>query len=168
MTGSQLGGLIPLLLAAFVVFRFAFRELRPRVVKTPQIWIRPAILTLLLVYLIVVTLQLDARDDVYTAVSLIVGAILGAAVGIAILHFTTFQPAEQRNAVRAVGSRITLAIWIGAFAIRLLARYLAPGGADPRAQLPMNCGTVALVAVAFIVIAAGFGRRIAGGERARA
>jgi len=144
----------------FIVIRFAVRELRERIVKSPGIWIRPAIMVALSAYLIAVTLSVDGRDDAVTFGALAIGALLGAIVGIAILKNTAFAPAGMPRAVRARGSRITLAIWIGALAVRLLARYLAPGGADPRAQLPLNCGTVALVAVAFLVIAVGFQREI--------
>jgi len=160
VTANELTGLLPLALAVFVVFRFAVRELRERVVKSPGIWIRPAIMAVLLAFLIVMTFSTDGRDDAVTFVSLATGAVLGAIVGFAILRNTTFAPADQPRAVRAQGSRVTLAIWIAALAVRLLARYLAPGGADPRAQLPLNCGTVALVAVAFVVIAVGFQREI--------
>ena len=62
--------------------------------------------------------------------------------------------------MRAQGSPITFAIWIGAFAVRFIARFVVPHGADPRTQLPLNAGTVALVATAFIVIALAFYRAI--------
>ncbi len=64
--------------------------------------------------------------------------------------------------MRALGSRFTFGVWVGAFVVRFLARYLVPHGADPRTQLPMNAGTVALVMVAFVVIALAFQREIAG------
>ena len=160
MSARELTELLPLALAVLVVIRFAVRELRERVVKSPAIWIRPAILVALSAYLIAVTLSVDSHDDAVTFGALAVGVLLGAIVGIAILKNTAFVPAGKPNAVRARGSRVTLAIWIGALAMRLLARYLAPGGADLSAQLPLNCGTVALVAAAFLVIAAGFQREI--------
>ncbi|HTD34502.1 MAG TPA: hypothetical protein VK665_12615, partial [Candidatus Elarobacter sp.] len=65
------------------------------------------------------------------------------------------------NAVMARGSKVTFGIWLAAFVLRFLARYLVPHGADARTQLPMNSGTVTLVAVAFLVIAIAFQREIA-------
>jgi phosphatidylserine synthase len=152
--------LLPLAVTVLVVFRFAFRELRERTVTSPGVWIRPAIIVVLTVYLVVLTAGIDGRDDGIMLMCLGVGALLGALTGLAIVRNTTFAPAEKKNAVRVRGSRVTLAIWIAALAVRLLARVLFPGGADPRAQLPLDCGTVALVAVAFIIIAAAFQREI--------
>lgn len=151
---------LPLLLVLVVVVRFAFRELRERTVRIPTIWIRPALLLALNGYLIVLTTKVDPSDDAITLVTLLVGAILGAVTGLAIIANTTFAPAGVPNAVRVRGNRVTLAIWLGALAVRVLARFLYPGSGDPAAQLPLNCGTVALVTVAFIVIAVEFHRQI--------
>jgi hypothetical protein len=96
---------------------------------------------------------------------LIGGAVLGVVTGLAIVRNTHFAPAAVPNAVLVRGNRITFAIWIAAFALRLLARYVLPHGADPRAQLPLNCGTIVMTAVAFVVIALAFAaaiRRYAG------
>jgi hypothetical protein len=151
---------LPLLLVLVVVVRFAFRELRERTVRIPTLWIRPALLIALNGYLIVLTMRVDSRDGAITVVSLLVGAILGAVTGLAIVANTSFAPAGVPNAVRVRGNRITLAIWLGALAVRVLARFIYPGFGDPVAQLPLNCGTVALVTVAFIVIAIEFHRQI--------
>jgi cobalamin synthase len=160
MDRDALTTLLPLAVTVVVVFRFAFRELRERTVTSPGVWIRLAIIVVLTVYLVTLTAGIDARDDGVMLICLAVGSVLGAVTGVAIVRNTTFAPAEKKNAVRVRGSRVTLAIWIAALAVRLLARFLFPGGADPRAQLPLNCGTVALVAVAFIIIAAAFQREI--------
>jgi hypothetical protein len=151
---------LPLLLVALVVVRFAFRELRERTVRMPSIWIRPALMVALTGYLVVLALSIDGREDTITAASLVIGVVLGAITGLAIVRNTTFAPAGVVNAVKVRGNRATLAIWVGALAVRVLARYLYPGAGNPRAQLPLNCGTVALVAVAFVVIAAVFQREI--------
>jgi hypothetical protein len=160
VTKSTLATALPLLLTAFVVVRFALRELRLRTVKSPGIWIRPGILVLLSAYLLVLTFGLDGRDDAVTVASSLIGALLGVATAVGVLRNTTFAPAPEPRAVRVQGSRATVAFWIGALAVRLLARYLYPGGADPRAQLPLNCGTVILVTVAFAVIATSFQHEI--------
>ena len=161
MSEPALVALLPLLLTVLVVVRFAVRELRQRTVKTPAIWIRPAILGVLSAFLIVTTFGTDARDDTMTIVAVLIGAALGAVTGIAVLRYTTFASAPVPRAVLVQGSRVTLAIWVGALAIRVAARYVYAGGADPRAQLPLNCGTVVLVTVAFVILAAAFQREIA-------
>jgi hypothetical protein len=152
---------ITLLVAAFVVFRFALRELKPRVIKAGgTLWARPVILLILTAYLIWTTVTVDPAgiDELFAA--LIAGAVLGAITGALIVRYTTFAPAGAPNAVIASGSRVTFAIWVIAFVLRFVARYIVPHGADLRSQLPMNCGTVALVAVAFVVIAVAFHRAI--------
>ena len=112
------------------------------------------------VWLIVLTLSVDPSGTTEMIVALIAGVALGAITGLLIVANTGFRPAGVPNAVRVQGSRITFAIWIGAFAIRFIARFVVPHGADPRTQLPLNAGTVALVAAAFVVIALAFYRAI--------
>jgi len=152
--------LVSLLVVAFVVFRFARRELKERVIKAGTLWIRPAVMLAITAWLIVLSVSLDPSGTTEMIVALIAGIVLGAVTGVLIVANTSFRAADIPNAVRAQGSRITFAIWIGAFVIRFLARYLVPHGADPRTQLPLNAGTVALVATAFIVIAFAFYRAI--------
>jgi hypothetical protein len=152
--------LFVLLIAAFVVFRFAARELKPRVVKSSTVWIRPAILVALTAWLIWMTLAVDPAGSGQLLIAVVVGALVGVVTGGLIVRYTTFSPAGIPNAVTASGSKITFGIWLAAFVLRFLARYLVPHGADPRTQLPMNSGTVTLVAVAFVVIAVAFQRQI--------
>ena len=159
--------LFSLLIVAFVVFRFAQRELKERVIKAATLWIRPVVLLAITAYLIVLSVSLDPSGTTEMVVALVAGIVLGVVTGVLIVANTSFAPAGIPNAVRARGSRITFAIWIGAFVIRFVARYAVPHGTDPRTQLPLNCGTVALVATAFIVIAVAFYRAIGryGGDR---
>jgi hypothetical protein len=145
--------LLTLLIAAFVVFRFAIRELKPRVIKGGVLWIRPAILIVLTAWLAWTSVVVDPAGVGELVVALAVGGILGAITGLLIVRYTTLTPSGLPNSVTAAGSRITFGIWVAAFVVRFLARYLVPHGADPRTQLPLNSGTIALVAVAFVVIA---------------
>jgi hypothetical protein len=155
-----LQSLFSVLVVALVVFRFAQRELKERVVKAGTLWIRPVILLAITVWLIVLSMSLDPSGTTEMIVALIAGVALGAITGLLIVANSSFRAAGVPNAVRVQGSRITFAIWLGAFAIRFLARFLVPHGADPRTQLPLNAGTVALVATAFVVIALAFYRAI--------
>jgi hypothetical protein len=145
--------LIALAVTVLVVFRFARRELRERTVRLQTLWIRPAILLAITVYLIVLSAQLDPFGDGELLAVLAAGSLLGVLVGVLIVRNTRFAAAAIPHAVSVIGNPVTFAIWVGALAIRLLARYALPHGADPRAQLPLNCGTVVMTTVAFVVIA---------------
>lgn len=81
------------------------------------------------------------------------GIVLGCITGVAVVRNSVFSPADRAAAVSVRGNRVTVAIWIGALAVRFAARFILPHGADPRAQLPLNCGTVAMAATAFVVFA---------------
>ncbi len=153
--------LIALGVTVLIVYRFARRELRERTVSARTLWIRPAILIALAGYLIVLSVQLDPAGDGEMAAVLTGGAVLGAIAGWGIVRNSRFAAAAVPHAVRVRGNRITFVIWIGALATRVLARYVLPYGAAPRAQLPLDCGTVTMTAAAFVVIAVAFARRIA-------
>jgi hypothetical protein len=148
--------LFGLAIAAFIVFRVARRELRDRTVRARSLWIRPAIMVALSVYIVSLSMRLDPDGNGEMIAILIGGAVLGIVTGLAIVRNTRFAAAGVPNAVLVSGSPVTMGIWIAAFAVRLLARYVLPHGADPRAQLPLNCGTIVMTAVAFVVIALAF------------
>jgi len=159
--------LIALVVAAIVVFRFAARELKPRVIKASTLWLRPGLVVVLTAWLIWTTLTVDPAGSGQLAIAVAAGAVAGVVTGVLIVRYTSFSPAGIPNAVMARGSKVTFGIWLAAFVLRFLARYLVPHGADARTQLPMNSGTVTLVAVAFLVIAIAFQREIARFSAAR-
>jgi hypothetical protein len=148
--------LFGLAIAALIVFRVARRELRERTVRARSLWIRPAIMVALSIYIVSLSMRLDPDGNGEMIAILIGGALLGVVTGVAIVRNSRFAAATVPNAVLVSGSRVTMGIWIAAFAVRLLARYVLPHGADPRAQLPLNCGTIVMTAVAFVVIALAF------------
>jgi hypothetical protein len=152
--------LVGLGITVLIVFRFARRELRERTVRSRTLWIRPAIMLALTAYLIWLSSSIDPLGDGEMLAVLVGGAIVGVAVGIGIVRNTQFAPAAIPHAIIVRGNPITFGIWIAALALRLLARYVLPHGADPRTQLPLNCGTVIMTAVAFCVISIAFGAAI--------
>ena len=156
MNGLVTQSVLGLLVTVFIVYRFARRELQVRTLRARTLWIRPAIMIALTAYLIVLSSEHYPLGDVEMLLSLAAGAVLGLIVGIAIVRNTHFEPAPVPGAVVVRGNRVTFMIWIGALALRLLARYLVPHGGDPLTQLPLNCGTVVMTAVAFCVIALAF------------
>lgn len=156
MNGFTTQSLIALGVTVLIVFRFARRELVERVVRARTLWIRPALLVVLTVYMVLLTVTLDPHGIAEMIAALAAGIVLGAITGTLVVRNTSFRAADGPGAVRVQGNRITFGVWIGALAIRLIARYTLPNGGDPRAQFPLNCGTVALVMVAFVVIAIAF------------
>ncbi len=159
-TTSPLAGLIPLAIAVLIVVRFAFRELRQRTVRAPVLWLRPGFVIAVLIYLVILTFSKVPDQNVNTIVSLVVGIVCGAIVGVGIVANTSFASAGVKGAVRVQGNWITLAIWVVALLLRFAARFFYPGGPSQLAELPLNCGLIALVAAAFLVIAVAFQREI--------
>ena len=160
MNPAQTQSLITLAFAVFIVLRFALRELRPRTIGARTLWLRPGLLVAVTAWMVYLSLTLEPSGDAFMAAALAIGIALGALVGWAVARGTTFAPAAAPNAVIAQGSRVTFAIWVGAIALRLLARFLIPTGGDPRAQLPLNAGTLGMVSAAFVVIAVAFAAEI--------
>ncbi|HZO94924.1 MAG TPA: hypothetical protein VFB22_14365 [Candidatus Baltobacteraceae bacterium] len=158
--------LITLAIIAIVVVRFLMRELRARVVRARTLWIRPAVLVVLTALLASTAFILPYGDRALTVFALAGGAVVGAVTGALVVRSTRFEPAGEPNAIRAHGSWVTAAIWIVALALRFAVRYaLSP--ADPQSPAgqaqfsALNAGLIALVAAAFVVVAAGFHRAIA-------
>jgi hypothetical protein len=164
MTGGSAGtstNLIYLAVAALVIVRFLFRELRERRVRLRSIWIRPGITAAFTVLLIVVAFTTPSSDLGFLAVAGVIGAVLGIVTGTLIVRSTTFRTAGERGAVLAQGSMITVIIWIVALALRFVARFAFAGsGASPAQQFELNAGLLVLVTAAFVVVALGFHRAI--------
>jgi hypothetical protein len=145
---------------AFVIFRFAMRELRERTVKGSSLWVRPGLMGLLTVGFIAATISVYPAGDLEMIGALVGGAVLGTVTGLLIVANTRFAPAEIAGAIRAQGNHLTLIIWIVAFALRFASHYILPHGSGELAQFPLNCGTFAMATFAFGTIALAFRREI--------
>ncbi len=144
-----------------VVVRFLFRELRRRKVRVRTVWVRPAILAVLLALLLWPALTLPGANRPFVAIALVAGALAGVVTGALVARSTTFTAAGERGAVFAQGNLVTVVIWLVALALRLLVRFAVAGaGATPAEQLALNVGLVALVTAAFAVVALEFHRAI--------
>lgn len=159
MQAWQTQSLITLVITAVVVVRFIRRELKARIVKTNTLWIRPGVLLVLLALSVFGTLRISQQADALLAFSLAGGAICGAITGILVVRATTFSATGIPGAVRAHGSRVTATVWVGAILLRLIARFLVPHSGQA-AELAVNSGLIALVAVAFIIVAVAFQQAI--------
>jgi hypothetical protein len=153
--------LISVAVVALIVLRFAFSELRDRVVRARSLWVRPglfAALTLLFAY---EALARPEAAPLLLVVALAVAIVLGLIVGALIIRFTTFQPAPlaTQPAVRAQGSWQTLVVWVVAIALRFSGRLLIRGEGAAE-QLALNAALFALMAAAFVFIAWRFQRAI--------
>jgi hypothetical protein len=144
-------------IVALIVLRFAFRELRPRVVRARTLWGRPglfAILALLVGYQSLQTEPQPLTLFLSVALSVVVGLVVGAFV----IRYTTFAPAPANTqpSVLAQGSWQTLVVWVVAIALRFAARLLIHG--EGIGALALNAGLFALMAAAFAFVAYSFRR----------
>jgi hypothetical protein len=154
---------ITLAVAAFVVVRFALRELRPRIVRVRYLWIRPALLGVMTLLILAACIVVPGMSTLFLASALGIGIVVGAVVGGAVVRLSRFEPTGTGGDVRVVGSWKTAAVWIVAVLFRLLARFAVPAN-DQASQLALNAGLIMLIFVAFAIVAAGFHREI---DRAR-
>jgi hypothetical protein len=159
--GGPNSTLITLVIVAIVVVRFLFRELRARTVRVRTLWIRPGVLIVLTLLAFAGAFAIPGVNVAVACSSILVGAVLGVVTGALVVRSTTFAPANERGAVIARGSAVTVVIWIVAILLRFAARYAFAGtGAGPAAQYELNVGLIGLVAAAFVVVALGFHRAI--------
>ena len=152
---------ITLLIVLVVVVRFLFRELRQRTVRVRTLWIRPGILAVLTALLIAGGFVVPHVNAGLMLLAALVGAVVGAITGVLVVRSTSFAPANERGAVLAKGSVVTVVIWVVALLLRYVARFAFVGaGADQAAQYELNAGLIALVTAAFVVVAILFHREI--------
>jgi hypothetical protein len=159
MQAWQTQSLVTLAITAVVVLRFVMRELRARIVRSRTLWLRPAFLLAILGFFIFGTLRLSQYTHVLLALALVVGVLCGALTGVLVVRSTTFTSAGMPGAVRVHGTRVTAAVWVGAILLRLIARLFVPHN-DPAIEFALNSGLIALVAVAFTIVAFAFHRAI--------
>ncbi len=152
---------ISLVLAGFIVARFLFRELRARKIQVRTLWIRPGVVAVLTLVVIGAGFAIPHVNMGVVGLAVLVGAAVGIGVGLLVARMTTFAPAGERGAVIAQGSLKTVAVWVIAIVLRLLARYAFVGaGATKVEQYELNAGLLALVTAAFVVVAIEFHRAI--------
>lgn len=159
--GGPNSTIITLVIVAIVVVRFLFRELRARTVRLRTLWIRPGVLIVLTLLVLAGAFAIPGANVVVACISVLVGAVLGVVTGALVVRSTTFASANERGAVIARGSAVTVVIWVVAILVRFAARFAFAGtGAGAAAQYELNVGLIGLVAAAFVVVALGFHRAI--------
>jgi MFS family permease len=120
---------IGLVIGLLVIGRFLMRELRERRFLISRIYIMPAILGL--IGIVLAAFAGSAHPDTIPAIALacVVALALGAAIGFAVARNTTVRVTDDPTVLYARGSIATVAIWLVALALRLVARV--PFLSDP-------------------------------------
>jgi len=141
-----------------VIARFLFRELRVRRIRTSNIFLVPGIMAAVGALLIYSVISVAPDQVSNLIIGGFAGIVVGAGIGFAVGHFTTVQVA-QPGLLIVRGSWITVAIWIAALALRMIARYFVAGGnivyADPSsagASMMLNAVLVILLVAALFTV----------------
>jgi hypothetical protein len=140
-----------LVILALVVGRFLFRELRERKIVLARIFLVPAIVGCLAIFLLVTTAMQFPTTDILLAGETCLTLGIGLGVGLAVGHFTKVRLGEKPGIVYVLGSWQTIAIWLGALLLRLLARFFISFD-DRTAQLAANSALVVMVAAALAML----------------
>jgi hypothetical protein len=142
---------ITLAIVVIVVARFLTRELRERRIALSRIFLIPAFLTALVLYLVYLLLQVNAGLTPLLAVAALPAAVVGAVIGLAVARFTTVRPGDRPGTIFIRGSYTTVAIWIVALALRLVARaFVLSAGIGM--NLVLNTALLMMLVVAFTTL----------------
>ena len=144
---------ITLAVVLLVVLRFLARELRDRRMVLARIFLVPAIVGAIALYLIVLTVMQAPGLSAELAIGAVAAAIVGVGVGLAVNRFTTVRPAADPSAVIVRGSYATVAIWVAALLLRVVGRVLAEGAnLGEGAILLLNACLLVLLGVAIVTV----------------
>ncbi len=116
-------------LIALVILRFLWRELRVRRIKNKagSIFAIPIVLGLVGAATIYSVVAIAPEQLPNIVIGGLIAIVVGVGIGFAVAHFTVVQVAEP-GVLLVRGSWITVAIWVGALALRLIARWFVSGG----------------------------------------
>ena len=141
---------ITLALVALVVVRFLARELRERRIVLARIYLIPAIVGALGLWLVWLTLARAPNQDLNLALGSLAGIAVGCGLGLAVARYTRVR-AGAPGVVFVRGSWATVAIWVGALLLRLVGRLLV-GTTNLGLTLMLNASLVVLVASALLMV----------------
>ena len=134
-----------------VLLRFGFRELRERKMHSGRLFIVPAIVCVIAALLVVVAGTAAPQRALELVGFCVAAGAVGSAIGLAVAHYTTLRVGEEPGVVFIRGSYATLAIWIAAFALRGLARFVV-GVHDLGTTAIANAALLVLLATALAVV----------------
>ena len=134
-----------------VVGRFLVRELRERRLSLSRIFLAPAFLGVLALYLLYFSITHYADTITLLAGETCITLGIGSAIGLGVGHYSTVRLGDKPGIVYVKGSWPTVAIWIGALALRFLARY-AFRQDDLATQFSLNAALVVMIAAALALV----------------
>jgi hypothetical protein len=134
-----------------VVGRFLVRELRERKLALSRIFVAPAILGVLALYLLSFSFTHFAATTTLLAGETCITLGVGSAIGVAVGHFSKVRLGDKPGIVYLKGSWQTVAIWLGALALRFLARYIFRQD-DLGTQFSLNAALVVMITAALALL----------------
>jgi FtsH-binding integral membrane protein len=143
--------LIYVIAGVAIVLRFAFRELRDRRMHVGRLFIVPCIFAVLALLLVGSAAVAAPQAALQLIGAVAVAIVLGFGIGSAVGHFTTLRLDERPGFVVVRGSAITVAIWIGAVAVRV-AIHLAVPSHDRADTMIANAALIVLLASAIFFV----------------
>jgi hypothetical protein len=120
---------IGLVIGLLVIGRFLMRELRERRFLISRIYLVPVALGIIGIVLVVIAGVAHPDTIPVIGVACFAALALGAVIGYGVARNTTVRVTDDPTVLFARGSAATVAIWIAALAIRLVARI--PFLSDP-------------------------------------
>ena len=134
-----------------VIARFLLRELRDRTVRVQRLFISPGILALLALILVGSAFALAPQAALVLVAAVAAALVLGVGIGVAVAHFTTLRLGDRPGLVIVRGSATTVAIWLGAVALRMSVRFAVPAH-DLADTMIANAALVVMLAVALFFV----------------
>jgi drug/metabolite transporter (DMT)-like permease len=116
-------------IAVLVIGRFLMRELRERRFLISRIYLVPAVLGIIGIVFVVLAGIAHPDTTPVIAVSCVAALVLGAVIGYGVARNTTVRVTDDPTVLYVRGSAATVAIWLAALGIRLVARI--PFLSDP-------------------------------------
>ena len=145
---------IAIAIGVLVVARFLVRELRERKIVLARIYLPPAILGAIAIALVADAAISRPDATPFLAIACIAGLAFGAAVGYGVAHRTRVRVTDDPRVVFARGSLTTVAIWVGALALRLFGRIAFSADAARAAHYgaALNAALLVLLASALFFV----------------
>lgn len=123
--GTPMNG-TSILIWIVVIALILFRASRPQRVSVGRMWAQAIILMLLGAFVIYSYEMLNPAPLWEVAVAIVLGVVAGVPVGILRGHHTQVSATDRHGVMQLGPSWATAAIYIGAFAVRALLRYVFP------------------------------------------
>jgi uncharacterized membrane protein YjdF len=146
--------IVYVVIGLLVVGRFLVRELRERRYDVRRVYVLPAILGAIALALTVAAATTEPNALGSLVVACIVAIAIGAGIGYAVARFTTVRVTAEPAIIFSRGSFATVAIWIAALGLRVVARFaLLRGGPAMRGDsLALNAALLVLLASALFFV----------------